>query len=386
MVHLCIFLMNLCLVLDRGYNLTEIDILMNISEDIIESEDSSICILSPWNTTGGVSWYTEKLAENLSNQDISVDILKMEENKDLGALQYYKLGKFLSDRYDLLHYQYTPGWYGNIAGYFWGLYLPMIELGFKGKSVLTMHEYDINERNSFIEFIQLLKNISVSNSPDKVIVHSNRAKRKLDKIMSSKNIEELFFPVDNKVELLDKEKSRKYLNIDEETNLIFNFGLISPEIDYKSLIDALSMLPENFKLIISGGTRNEAGEETKQKLKEKTEEMEKIKITNFIPEKDLPEYYAASDITVFPRKEGAESSTIATSMAYEKPIVVPDLEAVKGKPVFKYNKEDSKSLRDAFLSALKDDRKKQISRYKKEHSWSKFVKEHKRIYNQLQKS
>ncbi|MFB6185273.1 MAG: hypothetical protein ABEI86_00190, partial [Halobacteriaceae archaeon] len=175
---------------------------MNFSEsDFRHSTDASVCMLSPWETDGGVSWYCEQLVEKLEGEGENVDVLKMEKRNDMPPSRFYALGKTLSERYDLLHFQYTPGWFGSIGGYFWGSYLPLLDMGFDGPTVLTMHEYDIEERNRFIEGIQLVKNMAVANVSERVIVHSSRARKSLQSRIFFSTIEELFFPVDNEAEI-----------------------------------------------------------------------------------------------------------------------------------------------------------------------------------------
>jgi glycosyltransferase involved in cell wall biosynthesis len=49
----------------------------------------------------------------------------------------------------------------------------------------------------------------------------------------------------------------------------------------------------------------------------------------FIPDEELPTYYQASDLVVFPYREVTTSGALMTALAYEKPIVATNLRAFR---------------------------------------------------------
>ncbi|MFB6159462.1 MAG: hypothetical protein ABEJ95_07465, partial [Candidatus Nanohalobium sp.] len=76
-------------------------------------------MISPGQERDGVKKYTDFLADKLEGR-IELDRIKLFETITL--LKTLKLSWKMSD-YDAVHVQFTPEWWGNIFGYFWGSHL-----------------------------------------------------------------------------------------------------------------------------------------------------------------------------------------------------------------------------------------------------------------------
>lgn len=119
---------------------------------------------------------------------------------------------------------------------------------------------------------------------------------------------------------------RKQYNINPDTVLILCVSLLGPNRRAEDVIDSLSILISkgyNVKLMIVGGESHYPGysEVLRQYAKEKGV-LENVILAGSIPERQLPDYYAACDIFVYPHVNQTWGLVPLEAMAARKPTIV----------------------------------------------------------------
>jgi glycosyltransferase involved in cell wall biosynthesis len=111
----------------------------------------------------------------------------------------------------------------------------------------------------------------------------------------------------------------------------------------------------------------------------------------FIPDEELPTYYQASDILVYPYKEVTTSGALMTALAYGKPIVATALPAFRevlrdGKTALLVNYGDVNGLVDALTRLIQDSKERErlarriAASDKFENSWTHIARQTRRLY------
>jgi len=215
----------------------------------------------------------------------------------------------------------------------------------------------ITETYSFIEKVYLkafnyLTNKTIKNT-DKVISISNFLRKELKK-QTGINSEVEYIPVDKKRfhKKIDKTKIREKLKIKNEPVLLY-VGRISPHKGVHLLIKSFKLVQKKYpetKLIIVG----------KHTFPGYTKKLKRIANKNvifagFVPDNELPYYYAACDIyTTASLWEGFDIPAVE-SQATGKPVVAFDIgshpEVIKNGKLVKVN--DIKDFANAILGYIK---------------------------------
>ncbi|MFB6187501.1 MAG: glycosyltransferase, partial [Halobacteriaceae archaeon] len=226
----------------------------------ITRDRMEIVMISPDVEKDGVAKYTGFLSEKLEKL---VDIDELGIESVLSLSETLKLS-WKASEYDLTHIQFTPSWWGNIFGYFWGSYMIPFLLFARSKTVLTAHEYEFDHGNPVVYKIQELKNRIIYSLADKVIVHNERGKESIHDFAPRADIEVIPHG------LPEVEEPDEELDLDGKVILIF--GFIRQDKDYEAAFDALEKLPDDYKLLVAGSARTEEDEEYEQELKQEVTE------------------------------------------------------------------------------------------------------------------
>lgn len=193
--------------------------------------------------------------------------------------------------------------------------------------------------------------------------------------------------------LFDKNKARKKLGLQTDRRYVLYFGYLSP---YKG-IDALTdlwMEDGKFQLIIAGGAnpnhiKNDHYAGFTQEVIEKARQKNII-TTGFVDEADIPLYFSACDMVIFPYKVFMSSSgPLSIAFAFEKPVLFsqplqdylqsPDMKSAirqsglkENELFFDFNKNDLYEKMDNVL--LHHDRFQHFSGImKQERNWEKIA-------------
>jgi glycosyltransferase involved in cell wall biosynthesis len=112
----------------------------------------------------------------------------------------------------------------------------------------------------------------------------------------------------------------------------------------------------------------------------------------FIPDEELPTYYQASDILVYPYKEVTTSGALMTALAYGKPIVATALPAFRevlkdGKTALLVNYGDVDALAGTLTRLIQNSKERErlarevATSDKFENSWTLIARQTRQLYN-----
>lgn len=162
------------------------------------------------------------------------------------------------------------------------------------------------------------------------------------------------------VEIVDKEKARERLRIDQNKFVFLFFGQIKKVKGIAVLIEAFSKVVKrepNALLVIAGNVWKDDFTQYKTQIERYNLEDSIITDIRYIPDEDVKYYYAASDVCVLPYLNVYQSGVIQLVYAHERMAIASDLapfkEVVKDKEtalLFKTN--DAEDLSRTMLTAI----------------------------------
>jgi len=233
---------------------------------------------------------------------------------------------------------------------------------------------------------------------DKVVVHEDYPSRVLAHEYGIRQKKITVIPRginDEGNKLINREKAKELLNVGGKRVIMF-FGYISGYKGLDILIDACHDLPrEEYALLIAGDRNPRLQRDIKYQknirdLGQKASQSScEIRFCGFIPEEDLPLYFSAADVVIFPHTEvmGA-SGTLATTISYRRPFLLSEpfkLLLVDDDLLFRNNPEDLRNKIDEFFSSIELEEKalKYGSVLLQERCWSKVGSKTVALYRQI---
>lgn len=205
---------------------------------------------------------------------------------------------------------------------------------------------------------------------DAIICHTDEAKRRLIREFSVEPERVTVIahgPLLHDAKLRSVQASKAQLSVPENKVLVVWQGIVR---SYKGLdflldswrkVDALRL---NAHLLIAGTGESGLLEAIKEQVR-RLNLQESVRLDfRFIPDQELPTYYQASDILVYPYREVTTSGALMTALAYGKPIVATALPAFRevlqgGKNAFLVNYGDVDGLADALTRLIQDPKERE---------------------------
>ncbi|WP_079978592.1 glycosyltransferase [Halolamina sediminis] len=136
------------------------------------------------------------------------------------------------------------------------------------------------------------------------------------------NYAPLYSPTDR-----DRETCRRELDLDPKKRTFLYFGRIRP---YKQVPELLrtwcDLEPSNAQLMIAGNSKDEKTTQTIESLAADRDDV--VLDIRYIPDKDLPRYFGACDVAVFPYQDIFNSGSVLLAMTFGRPFVAPRLGAI----------------------------------------------------------
>lgn len=165
----------------------------------------------------------------------------------------------------------------------------------------------------------------------KIILFEEALRKKLYKFIDKDKITVIPHGVEQYNSSLTTTDARKTLRIEEKNFVILIFGFIAWYKGTEWLIDAVKHIPADRKiqLIVAGGPNpnHEQKDFYQQYIRDVRASAEAsespITITGFVPEEQLPLYFIASDIVVFPyRTLMSSSGPLSLAYSFAKPFLI----------------------------------------------------------------
>ena len=198
---------------------------------------------------------------------------------------------------------------------------------------------------------------------------------------------------DNFGDAISKSEAKRVLNLDEDTNYMLFFGIIRKYKGLDTLLKAFAderLQSQNLKLIVAGefyeNDKPYLDLITKYNLSDSV-----VLHTNFIPDKDVVNYFCAADIIVKPYKHATQSGVTQIAYHFEKPMLVTDVgglaEIVPHNKVGYVTSQEPLNIVDAitdfYLNNRENDFISGIKEEKKKYSWEIMVLNIKKILESI---
>lgn len=171
--------------------------------------------------------------------------------------------------------------------------------------------------------------------PQRIIVHSEGDRAKIMRLFGVKDArigiaplgDYLFFTGDTAP---DRAAARRRLGLEEDAQVILFFGVLRPNKGLQHLIDAFGILapalPRSRLLIASAVRRGVAGFEAHDAAIDRLGIRGQVVLQlDYIPNEDLPVYFAACDVVALPYLSAHNSGVIQVAYAFARPVVGTDV-------------------------------------------------------------
>lgn len=305
-------------------------------------------------TRCGIATYTQYLINTLS-KSMEVKQIRIKNPLSRNIFKYLRLAREASVNCDILHIQYEQGLFGlksdalfftTLAPIFFS-YLKFLKLFNRShfpKVVVTMHEVghlpSINIRG--FRLFWLLRNIKkilhteiladflINSLSRKIIVHTEDAREQLiNKGFTASKIEVVphgsLKIVD--ADVLDKEKSKQELGLSQKHTLLI-FGFVTPRKRYELVLETLKEMDSNIVLLIVGESHplEPTYKSDVEKMVKRLNLIDRVRFCGFVRDEDLPKFFAATDVAIFPCADITMSGALSILLSYYLPTLAPDTE------------------------------------------------------------
>lgn len=193
------------------------------------------------------------------------------------------------------------------------------------KKMFVCHNVFPHERFPMDRFLAKM----VLKSGDGFITHSAKDAEDLLSIKQTENVIQAVHPTYNafKFKDLTMEESRNGLDIKDDEHVLLFFGFVR---EYKGLKHLLRAMPEikkadpKIRLLVVGDFGDD--EEEYMKLIQNLDIEDVLSIyKGYIPDKEIEQYFAASDLVVLPYESATQSGVVQIAYGFEKPVLVTDV-------------------------------------------------------------
>jgi glycosyltransferase involved in cell wall biosynthesis len=217
--------------------------------------------------------------------------------------------------------------------------------------------------------------VSLSNR-DEAVKYYGADPRRLFVVETGVNTE-LFVPVNQ----LEKEKSRRDMNLDSLDKVILNLGSMVERKNILLLVQAMKFLPLSYKLMLVGTW--DAAYQTKV-LKEiaKAGLEDRVIRIGYTPYPLTPIAYQISDIFVLPSSWEGLPKAVMQSLACNIPVLVSGFKLQQDLPgVFYLDKLEPEQIAKEIAHIVENGQKVDVAALRVKYSWNERIKEIDKVYD-----
>jgi glycosyltransferase involved in cell wall biosynthesis len=201
--------------------------------------------------------------------------------------------------------------------------------------------------------------------------------------------------------LLDKSRCRRRLGVPEDAITITSFGFVSENKGLIELIEVIQEFEESEHVPVRfyhvGGVHGTGyGKSYLKQCLRKIATTDSIKITGYVPEEELQEYYAASDIFILnypPGTAASASGCAANLMGTMRPLLTTQGTNRTDEITHNYNcvkvpYNDRQAMLNALKNLIADNALcsrivERAHEYSQANSWEKIAKKHETLYEEI---
>jgi len=163
-------------------------------------------------------------------------------------------------------------------------------------------------------------------------VHSREHRRLLSAMAPAARIFETLLPIGEKTPPGESTAAFRRRFELEDHRVVAIFGFIKEHKGYDVAIAALARLPADVILLIAGGTQDAAGENTVAEIRALAGReglADRVRITGYLPPEVVGAALSAADVVVAPFHTVTASASLATALAWERPVIASALPQFK---------------------------------------------------------
>lgn len=379
---------------------------------MIERDHPHVLMVSSYPpSTDGIASYTSRLVRALHLERLAlVTLARKEQEWKPNSLTYIVaiLRRAICTNVDIVHIQTSYFMFGN--EYYTAL-LPILILGlrlFRKICIVTVHDV-VPRQNLTIDFLKnytrehylALKRLAfiaytslVCNLSNMVVVHQEIASDVL--VMQ-------YYTPKTKIKVIPHGINGKCPGLEKENDglMVAYFGLIRHGKGLEDLIKAWSIVRGKLDALLQiiGGKHPYLEDDCYEKLVRLIKKLElnsSVVFRGFVPSKELPKYFANTDVFVFPYNEWgdviASSGALSMVVPFRKPMVATDIPAFdilkRSKTAYIVSRGDIYSLSNAIIRALTDIQMnnrliKRIDELLLQSNWSSVARKTSLLYRSL---
>jgi len=218
---------------------------------------------------------------------------------------------------------------------------------------------------------------------DLLVVHSDSDLEQANSVSPDIPVLRLYHPIYDQYldDSVERSASRDELGFSDTDRVVLFFGLIRPYKGLTDLMDAVSLLPADVKLLIAGECYSDR-EEISSRLASADLEKRVVWIDRFVPDADIAKVFSASDVVALPYRSATQSGVAQIALSFGKPLVLtrtgglPDLlnDGVTGMLADPCDPGSiSKALRGALALSVMDSTRGAVIEKSREFSWERYA-------------
>ncbi len=294
-----------------------------------------VAMVTSWRVRCGIARYTSELVAALQNlPECKVSVVPsgvqvwMEQGRPLGWWReriYWMEATEATRDADLVHIQFAPHFFGGLKPL--RNLFPFFLRQLDKPTIVTVHEVDTTG-SPLVRFIKVWvqKRLFRTKRISHLIALSSFVAEQL-KGLGHERVTVIPMWVPKPEISLSPEDAKQKLGLTERF-VVTAFGFIVPRRGYETLLEALTLLPEETLLVFAGGPHPLDRTGYYAKLMALISEHPfrcRIHVTGYLPERDVDLWLAASDVVVAPFRYLSGSASLMRVLAHFKPIVASDL-------------------------------------------------------------
>ncbi|EKD94675.1 MAG: glycosyltransferase, partial [uncultured bacterium] len=179
----------------------------------------------------------------------------------------------------------------------------------------------------------------------------------------------------------EKGKSRREIGLDRFDKVILNHGVLNERKNIHLLIDALALLPDDYKLMLSGSGDPAYVEKLNEQMKLKKVEHRVIR-TGYTPYPHVPIAYQVSDIFVLPSSWEGLPKAVMQGLSCGIPCLVSGFkinEDIRG--VFYLENMEPQTIADRIVEITSVPKDVDVQLIRSKYSWNKKIEAIDEIYD-----
>lgn len=303
----------------------------------MSSKSLEVALVTPWDTGGGISNYSERFRDALKDTGVDVTVVPIQHPRTWNMRKFNNVFRSIPSSTDVVHIQYEAGVFGELG--ITGICTPTFYLRLARSNwpiVTTLHEVHreypghspitgaaVRVRDRVLERVIL----TVS---DAAVVHTAEAESILrERHGAQSSVERMRHPVDESVSApVTKDVAREELDIKANTVFV-TFGWVESKKRYCDVVRCLPDLP-NAVYLIAGEPRHESDESTLDQVFDTAAELgvrDRVRHVGYVPDEELPTLFGAADVAIAPYEQVTQSGAVNTSLAYHCPVIATNLPA-----------------------------------------------------------